>query len=125
MVYTIVSVSNPMPFLYALHTYLDTIKTYPATSKFVLLINTKSGEKTRTLNLEKKPVILQLFFSKLSKRRTYDSECTNYVFISLYLVVNINHAFQGEGGGHAFNAFVICIVYGDEHVCFCQIKCLF
>ena len=55
MVYTIVSVSNPMPFLYALHTYLDTIKTYPATSKFVLLINTKSGDKTRTLNLEKKP----------------------------------------------------------------------
>ena len=55
MLYTIVSVSNPMPFLYALHTYLDTIKTYPATSKFVLLIKTKSGEKKPNTKSGEKP----------------------------------------------------------------------
>ena len=56
----------------------------------------------------------------LSKRETHNSNIyIMYQYYALYHYVNIYHVFHV-----LFMRFMlfICIVYGDEHVCLCQIK---
>ena len=63
---------------------------------------------------------MQLFFIMLSKRDTHNSNISiMYQYYALYHYVNIYHVFHV-----LFMRFMlfICIVYGDEHVCLCQIK---
>ena len=66
---------------------------------------------------------MQLFFIMLSKRETHNNNISiMYQYYALYHYVNIYHVV------HVFHVLfvrfmlLIYIVYGDEHVCLCQIK---